>query len=99
MLWISSSKVSTLNDSCATIDRCHKDIKPLEKCPEEVTVLKNEIKSSFDSANLLISGMRCDSYILSRNIVPTKTACHLTKSRPKIPVKSLNFTTNYKEQE
>lgn len=62
-------------------------------------VENNEIKSSFDSANLIIRGVRCDSYISPRNVVPTKDARHLTNVRPKMPVKSLKFTTNYSEQE
>ena len=61
--------------------------------------MKNEIKSSFYSASLLIRGVKCDSCISLCNVVPTKTACHLTNERSKMPVKSLNFTTNYSEQE
>ena len=57
--------------------------------------MKNETKSSFDSANLLKHGIPCDSYISPRNVVQIKAARHLRNARPKMPVKSLNFTTNY----
>ena len=62
-------------------------------------MVKNEIKSSFDSANVLKGGVPCDSYISPHNVVQRKEACYLTNARPKMPVKSLNFTINYSEQE
>lgn len=71
-------------------DRCYKNIKHLEKKKEEARVLKNEMKSSFSSANWIKHDVLSDSYISGSIVASTKSPCHLANARPKM-AKSIIF--------